>query len=184
LNALSHTNNLVAADAPSWVLEINEVVGLLPFRIYDALPEPLRTQGYDANNSEQVASIKSAADRLSTVEQIQALTQRVLNQQLRRLEQRWSATLLQVPQSKKRKARRTRDKLRMFRDQLIAGIDDVARTNSEFLHLMDERKVKPQPTWNQWPGSWVQAYKDPRLRELIHKDKSRSIARARNRRNR
>ena len=71
--ALRRTQNLVARDAPAWALEINEVVELLPFHIYAALPEPLRIGGFDANNSAQVETIKSAAKTLSSVEQIQAL---------------------------------------------------------------------------------------------------------------
>jgi len=186
-DALIRTHNLVTADAPAWVLEVNEVVEQLPSYIYDALPEPLRTGGYDANNLAQVERVKSAAKTLSSVEQVRALTGGEINQQLRRLERRWSATpatMVQVHEPNKRKPRRTRDKQRMNRDKLIAEIDDVAKTISEFLKLMDERKVKPQPTWNEWPGSWVQAYIDPRLRELIHKDKSRSLARVRTRSNR
>ena len=55
----------------------------------------------------------------------------------------------------------------MLRDKTIAEIDDVAPTVLEFIKLMDERNVKPQPTWPGWPGSWSQAYKDPRIRKLI-----------------
>jgi hypothetical protein len=71
----------------------------------------------------------------------------------------------------------------MSRDKLIVEIDAVSPTVVEFLKVMDERKVKHQPTWSGWPGSWVEAYKNPRLRKLIHQDKSRAIARARPRRN-
>jgi RNA polymerase sigma factor (sigma-70 family) len=91
-DALSRTHNLVTADAPAWVLEVNEVAERLPSHIYDALPEPLRVGGYDANNPEQVESVKSAARALSSVEQIRALTEGVIDQQLGRLERRWSAT--------------------------------------------------------------------------------------------
>jgi hypothetical protein len=91
-NTLRYTYNLVAADAPAWVLEMNEVVELLPYRIYEALPEPLQKGGFEANNSARVESAKA----LSSVEQIQALIAGVLDHQLRRLGRRWSAATVQV----------------------------------------------------------------------------------------
>ncbi|HVB57145.1 MAG TPA: hypothetical protein VNE63_12035 [Candidatus Acidoferrales bacterium] len=168
-NVISATQSLVAGDAPAWVREVSEVVELLPTRLFAVLPEPLRTGAFYAKDSAQLEAIESAAMALSSVEQIQALIGGVLEQQLQRLRQRWPAP--------KKKGRRKRDNQRIIRDNLIAEIDDVAETPGEFLRLMDERKVKPQPTWNEWPGSWVQAYKNPRLRGLIHKDKSRALSR-------
>jgi hypothetical protein len=189
LNVYRCTRNLVAPDAPAWVLEINEVVDSLPFRIRDALPEPLRRGGFDPNDSAQVEIIRSAAETLGSVEQIQTLTGKVFDQQLQRLERRWSASIVQTERPKeivvqvrsrnKQKGQRKIDKQRMIRDKLIAEIADVAESTSEFLRLMDERKVKPQPTWDDWPGSWVQAYRKTRLRALIHKDKSRALSRIR-----
>jgi hypothetical protein len=193
-DVLRRTQNLFAGDAPAWVLEINEVAELLPSRIYDALPEPLRSGGFgfDSNNSTQVETIRAAAKTLISVEQIQALTGRVVDEQLQRLEGRWSAArpvanlgreiIVQGRGPTKRTGGRTRDRQRMSRDKLIAEIDDVSPTINEFLKVMDERRVQPQPTWSGWPGSWSQAYKDPRLRELIHKDKSRALVRVRKRR--
>jgi predicted DNA-binding protein (UPF0251 family) len=96
LNAYRRTRNLVAPDAPAWVLEINEIVELLPWRISDALPEPLRKGGFDPKNSAEVETIESSAKTLSSVEQIQALTGGVIDQQLHRLEQRWSTAVVQV----------------------------------------------------------------------------------------
>lgn len=193
-NALKRTNNLVSSDAPGWVLEMNEVVKLLPWRIYEELPEPLRRGGFDANNSAELEVIRSAAETLSSVDQLRAFIRGVLDQQLRRLERRWPANIVQVQETRavivqkrrptKLKGLRNADKQRMVRDKLIAEIDDAAETVSEFLRLMDERRVKPQPTWSDWPGSWAQAYKDSRLRALIHKDKSRALIRARSKRNR
>lgn len=196
-HAISCTNNLIATDAPAWALEVYEVVEHLPSHIYNALPEPLRLGGFAASDPARAATIKSAAETISSVEQIQVLTGGVLDQQLRRLEQRWSATLTTIVQvrqpiepepnrreTNKRKARRTQDKRRVLRDRMIAEIDDIAETIPKFLQMMDERKVKPQPTWNDWPGSWVKAYMNPHLRDLIHKDKSRSLSRVRSRSNR
>jgi hypothetical protein len=87
--------------------------------------------------------------------------------------------VVQVRSQNKQKGQRKHDKQRMIRDKLIAEIDEVAETIPEFLRLMDQRKVKPQPTWDDWPGSWVQAYLKTRLRALIHKDKSRALSRVR-----
>jgi hypothetical protein len=188
------TGSLFDSDAPAWVLEVNEVAERLPSRIYASLPEPLRRGGFNPDDAEQMQVIRSAKETLNSIEQMRALIEGVLDQQLRRLESRWSAArpaanpateiIVQGRRPTKRKGRRTRDKQRMSRDQLIADIDDVSPTVGEFLQLMDERKVKPQPTWSTWPGTWLKAYKDPHLRELIHKDKSRALARARARRNR
>jgi hypothetical protein len=190
-DALWLTRSLFDSDGPAWVLELGEVVELLPSRIYGALPEPLRRGGFKAisDNAAEVEIIGSAASRMSNVEEIQALTRGVLGQQLQRLEARWSASspatnVVRRGSESKRKGRRTRDEQRVFRDKLIAEIDDVAPTPIEFVTLMDERRVQPQPTWNRWPGSWSQAYKDRRLRKLIHQDKSRALARVRRERNR
>jgi hypothetical protein len=195
-DVLRRTQSLVAPDAPAWVLEVDQVAELLPSRVYEALPEPLRIGGFgfDSNNSTQVEAIRAAAKTLSSVEQIQALTGKVIDEQLQRLEERWSAArpmanlgreiIVQERRPTKRTGRRTRDKQRMSRDKLIAEIDDVSPTINEFLKLMDERRVQHQPTWSGWPGSWSQAYKDPRLRKLIHQDKSRALARVRRERQR
>jgi hypothetical protein len=182
-HALELTRNLVTTDAPSWVLEVDQVAELLPSRIYDALPEPLRRGGFKASTAAEV-EIRAAARKLSNLREIQELSSKVLDQQLKRLESRWSAAIVQtrepqIRELKKRTGRRTRDKQRMIRDKLIAEIDDVAETIVEFLQLMDERNVKPQPTWSEWPkpNSWVKAYQNLRLRKLIHQDKSRALAR-------
>jgi hypothetical protein len=191
LHALSQTSNLVAGDEPAWVREMNEVVERLPPRILAALPEPLRSQSFNTGNPEKDEASRSATMTLSTVEQIQALTEQVIDQQWRRLAGRWPTTIVsQAPpmqsngktlQPNKKKSPRKRDKQRIGRYQEIAEIADISETNIEFLQTMDERKVKPQPTWSGWPGSWVQAYKNERLRKLIHQDKSRAISRARQR---
>ena len=190
-NALNQTRNLVPMDAPTWVLEMQQVVEHLPVHIHNALPEPLRKGGFGFNrdNVEQMEAIQLATEGLSSVAAIQALTEQVLDQQLQRLQGRWSVEIRepqivqfgesQLPRARKRKGRRRADKQRMLRDRLIAEIDDVAKSVSEFLQLMDQRKIEPQPTWKGWPGSWVAAYKDRRLRVLIHKDKSRALSRVR-----
>jgi hypothetical protein len=191
LHALSRTSNLVAGDEPGWVREMNEVVERLPPRILAALPEPLHSQSFNTGNPEQDEASRSAAMTLSTVERIQALTERVIDEQWRRFAGRWPTPVVsQAPpmqsngktlQPNKKKSPRKRDKQRIARYQEIAEIADISETNIEFLQTMDERKVKPQPTWSGWPGSWVQAYKNERLRKLIHQDKSRAISRARQR---
>jgi hypothetical protein len=186
-NMLARTRHLFGDDAPPWVLEANEVAELLPSRIYNALPEPLRSgRGFSGRDTAEIELIQSAAAKLSGVDEIQALNQKVLDQQQQRLERRWSVASGGLRATKKKRSlKRVADKQRADRDRVIAEIDAVAPTIAEFLRLMDERKVKPQPTWTEWPvppGSWSKAYKNRRLRELIHKDKSRAMVRVRARR--
>jgi hypothetical protein len=187
-SALNRTYGVVASDAPTWVQDMLRVVESLPSRINASLPEPLRSGGYDHDNPERMRAIESAKETLSSVEQVQAFTEGVLDQQLKRLEARWSADrpvtrvvkeiIVQEPKSNRRKVPRKRDKQRIVRDKLIAEIADISPTPCEFLKLMDERKVAPLPMW-KWPGSWVQAYKNLHLRKLIQQDKSRALTRAR-----
>ena len=186
-STLDRTFNLVAADAPAWVQEMGQVVDGLPAHIRTRLPEPLRTEGFDHDNPERMQAIQSAAKNLESAEQIKVLTGRVLDQQLQRLEGRWGASrpgtnlvreiIVQGRGPTKRTSRRTHDKRRMKRDKLIAEIDELSPTINEFLKLMDERSVQPQPTWSGWPGTWSKAYLDRCLRKLIHQDKSRALAR-------
>jgi hypothetical protein len=188
-NTLNQTHDLVSTDAPSWVLEMHNVVEGLPARIFASLPEALRVGGYNHDNAEQMQAIESAAQTLSAVEQIQALTERVINQQLQRLEQRWAADrpvtnvvreiVVQERKINKPKNLRTPDKQRIARDKQISQIEEAAPTIHEYIKLMDERKVPPQLTWSGWPGSWTKAYKDLRLRKLIQQDKSRALVRIR-----
>jgi hypothetical protein len=184
-SALSRARNLVAADAPAWVLEMNRVIEHLPLRLLKALPEALHRQGFWSSDPQEAETIQRTANALGEL-QLQELIRSVLDQQLQRLEQRWSANQVQVivepgGTPTKRRVSRRRDKQQMARDKLIAEIAEVAKSNIvEFLKIMDDRKVQPQPTWlPRWPGSWSNAYKDDKLRELIHKDKSRAIKRAR-----
>lgn len=170
--ALQSTNGLVTADAPDWTLEMNRVAELLPSHIFFALPQSLRAGGYNTNDAAQMKIIESTADSLRSVERLQTLIEGVIDQQLARLTRRW-------PVPKKKKVHRTQDKVRGRRDQLIAEIDDISQTFTEFIRIMDERNVKPQPTWSGWPGSWKEAYKNRRLRRLIQQDKSRALLRAR-----
>lgn len=193
-STLRRTHNLVAGDAPDWVSEMQRVVQQLPAHINAALPEPLRAGGYRHDDPERNSLIEAAVEAFSG-SQVQALIQEVLDDQLQRLVRRWSATTMrvletvQVPEPvrrepKKRRTPRTRDKVRMNRDKMIAEIADISPTIGEFLKLMDERNVQPQPTWSGWPGSWRKAYTDPRLKKLIHQDKSRALARVTKGRNR
>jgi hypothetical protein len=188
-DVLGRMQSLFADDAPAWVLEVNGVAELLPSRIFDALPELLRRGGFYASDPAQAEVINSAAVKLSSVQEIQTLSKKVLDQQLQRLERRWAAArpvanpakeiIVQGRTPTKRKRLRTRDKQQMSRDTLIAEIASVSPTVGEFLKVMDERKVRPLPTWSEWPGSWMKAYKNLHLRKLIHQDKSRALSRVR-----
>jgi hypothetical protein len=194
--ALRSTDSLVTSDAPEWTLELNRVVDALPYHLFGALPEPLRHRGFNSEDSAQASAVQAAAEALGSLEQIRKLIAAVLDQQLERLVRRWPTTrsvapsesptyqlhyVSRAPRVSKRKRSRTADKRRIARDRIIAQIDDSSETIAEFLRKMDEREVKPQPTWEDWPDSWTKAYRNPRLRALIHKDKSRAISRAKSR---
>lgn len=92
-DTLSRTYKFVTADPPSWVSEMYQVVQRLPVHINAALPEPLRAGGYQHDNPEQMRTIEAAVEALSSVEQVQALTQRVFTEQLQRLVRRWSVAI-------------------------------------------------------------------------------------------
>lgn len=95
-SALENSHNLVRSDAPAWVLEMNEFAEWLPARINRALPELLRERGFNRDDPAQIEAIRSAAKTLDTVEQIRSLTARVFDEQLKRLKERWSASIGQA----------------------------------------------------------------------------------------
>lgn len=186
-DTIQRINSLITSDAPAWVIEMDRVIERLPSHLRDALPEPLRGERSDGTNGQL-----EAVNAFSTQGHIQTFIQHVLDQQVERLSKRWSVALpltreypsghpvdLQVKKPVKRKAIRTRDKVRMKRDRMIADIDDASQTMTEFIRLMDERGVAPLQTWPGWPSSWREAYKNRRLRRLIHQDKYRALDRAR-----
>jgi hypothetical protein len=98
-DTINRTHGLVPPDSPVWVLEMHEVVERLPVYIYDSLPEPLRKGGFGFNrdDTEQMQEIQSARETLNSIEQIQVLIERVLDQQLQRLQGRWSAGIPTFP---------------------------------------------------------------------------------------
>jgi hypothetical protein len=186
INLVHSTDNLVPADGPHWVLEIERVVDQLPSHLLDSLPLLLKLQfqSFNQDDKAQLDAFDSAAKNLGSVEQLQVFVEGVLDQQWDRLKRHWVIASTNVNGSVKqrgikRRAVSNRDKLRIRRDQMIADIEDAAETNTEFLKLMDEREIRPQPTWSGWRGSWMESYKDPRLRRLIHQDKSRALSRGR-----
>ncbi|MGA8222512.1 MAG: sigma factor-like helix-turn-helix DNA-binding protein [Candidatus Acidiferrales bacterium] len=93
-NAASATSDLVPGDAPDWVLEIDRVVEQLPTHLFDALPQALRTARFNQNNAAQMEAIRT----LNTIEQLKMLIEAIFDQQLGRLEKRWSAAIVQVPE--------------------------------------------------------------------------------------
>jgi len=174
---MASMQNLFADDAPASVLEVNQMAEIFPSRVFEALPEPLLRGGFYGRDEAENEIIRSAADKLSSVEKIQLLVGKVFHQQLERLEGRWKVVRPIVSSDQKtiearragpskKKVRRTRDKLRIARDRNIAEIDEISPTITEYLKLMDERNIQPQPTWSGWPNSWREAYKIPYLREL------------------
>lgn len=99
-DVLASTRHLFDDDAPSWVLEANQAAELLPSRIYNTLPEPLRRGvGFGDSNSPEAETIRAAARELGSVQRIQALITQVRDQQLQRLERRWSAPISAISQS-------------------------------------------------------------------------------------
>jgi len=171
-NALRRTHSLVAADSPSWVLEMNEVVERLPLYIHNELPGPLRLGGFDSNNLAQVEAIRSAAKTLSTVDQIQALTRGVLDQQLQRLERRWSATAMPVRGPNKRRGWEQKQKLYVAIQKVLSAKQDLQ--GMEFCAELDKRHALPLYDWTkrgEWREglTWKEAWGDPDLKRKIRR---------------
>ena len=131
-HAIGRTQNLVASDAPAWTLEVERVVAKLPFHICNALPEPLRVGGVDANNVEQVEGIKVAAATLGSVEQIQALIHEVLDKRRQRLQLRWSTAVSQAKMENQRKGSKRH----------LRGTAGLTRKNdlSRYMHGLTEKQ--------------------------------------------
>lgn len=192
-NVLQRTRNLVAPDAPAWVLEMNQVVESLPFRILKALPEPLQSEGWYTNDSEKEDEAKrSAAMTLSTVEQIQRLTKHVIDQQWERLAARWPVTVPVVNQPRPdQHPRTTRETLggqtRRFNKRkgweqklkLYNAIQNILDRNPslegiEFCAELDKRHAPPLYDWvktREWREgfTWKEAWKDRKLRRKIRR---------------
>lgn len=189
-DVLRRTVNLFDNDAPSWVLELNEVTQRLPSRIYDALPEPLRRGcGFYANDPVQTEVIASAARELSSVERIQALIERAFREQLQRLEGRWSVSIFPVsnPQSVQqprttsmKQTRRTinregwEQRLKLYRAIQNVLTRDSSLQGIEFCAQLDTRHAPPLYDWvkaGQWREglTWKEAWNEPRLRKKIRR---------------
>jgi DNA-directed RNA polymerase specialized sigma24 family protein len=87
---LNWMDGLAASDAPDWVLETNRVVDRLSVHLKNALPEPLWAESYATNDPVQMKAIESAVKTLNTLENLQSLIERVVDQQFNRLLQRWA----------------------------------------------------------------------------------------------
>jgi hypothetical protein len=190
-NTLKCTYNLVSADAPAWVLEMKQVVERLPVRIYTSLPEPLRMGGFNKDNAEQMQAIESAKKTLSNVEQIRALTERVLDQQLQRLVKRWSAGISFSRSQPNQHPRTTTEKLggqaRRFNKRkgwerklkLYSAVQNTLKRNPslqgiEFCAELDKRHAPPLYDWvrsGEWQEglTWKEAWADARLRRKIRR---------------
>ena len=133
-DVLRRTVNLVVSDSPPWALEVNGVVERLPSHIYGALPETLRKGGFgfDGDNPAQVEAVRSAAKTLSSVEQIQEFAQGVIDQQLGRLERRWSATIAQVQEGNEQKGSK----------RPLKGVEGLVRKAnlSRYMHNLTEKQ--------------------------------------------
>ena len=80
---------LAVSDAPDWVLQTDRVVDRLSVHLKEALPEPLRAESYRTDDHVQVTAIESAVKTLMTLENLQSLIDRVVDQQFQRLSRRW-----------------------------------------------------------------------------------------------
>jgi hypothetical protein len=174
--ALRGTQNLVARDAPPWAREVKDVVELLSYRVNDALPKPLRKGRYDANDPAQSAAIKS----LITIEKIQSFTTQVLDEQLKRLERRWSAiptTIVEVREPNK--WRPNKRKGWEQREKLYRAIRKVLTHNPslhgiKFCAELDKRHAPPlydwtkSGEWREW-FTWKDAWSNRQLRDKIRR---------------
>jgi hypothetical protein len=183
-NTLKRTYDLVSADAPAWVLEMHQVVERLPVHIYTSLPEPLRMGGFNRDNAEQMQAIESAQKTLSNIEQIRALTERVLDQQSNRLERRWSAatSTLQIQQPPVNK-RNTRKQIKRTgweqKLKLYNVIQKILSRNPrlqgmKFCAELDKRHAPPLYDWTkrgEWRNglTWKEAWNDRPLRRKIRR---------------
>ncbi len=185
--------NLVADDAPAWALEMQRVIDRLPAHIYASLPEPLRRGGYNPDDTEQMKAIKSAKKILSTVEQIQTLTERVINQQLQRLVRRWpTMTISTIGQSHPAQHSRTttgtlgRQTRRLNKrkgwEQKLKLCNAIQQALSrkpslegiEFCSELDKRHAPPLYDWlktGEWREglTWKEAWASRRLRKKIRR---------------
>jgi hypothetical protein len=192
-NALAHTRNLVVDDAPAWVLEMNQSIELLPYRMLEALPEPLHRQGFYTNDPAKDAAIRSAADALNSIEQIQTLTKEVLDRQFLRLANRWPTTKpvsvsppVQINQPvhttvilhkeargpNKRKGWQQRLKLYSTIQKVLSKKPSL--TGAKFCAELDNRHALPLVDWEtsgEWRNglTWKEAWSNPTLRRRIRR---------------
>jgi hypothetical protein len=189
-STLNRAYDLVPADAPTWVLEMHQVVERLPAHIYHSLPEALHIGRYP-DNPEQMQAIESAAQTLGTVEQIQALTDGVINQQLHRLVRRWAASipatshsqLDQHPRTPETLGERTRrinkrkgweQKLKLYRAVRNALNRNPSPQGIDFCAELDKRHAPPLYDWvksGEWQEglTWKEAWREPHLRRKIRR---------------
>lgn len=171
-SALGCSQNLVAPDAPAWAREIKEISDLLPFRIVESLPEPLRREGFNRKDDAENEALRLAVAALSTIEQVQAVTDRVFNEQLRRLKKRWLAPVAQAKKPNERKGWEQRLKLYgAIRKILTAspGLQGIP-----FCAELDKRHALPLYDWiksGEWPDglTWKEAWRNPTLRRRIRR---------------
>lgn len=162
-DVLKSAQNLFADDAPAWVLEVNEVAGLLPSRIYDTLPEPLRRGGLNRDDPEQVRAFESARNDLG---EMQALIGRVLEEQLRRLEDRWTAPAVRGRGPNKRKGWEQKLKLYDVIQRVLSANPKLE--GMAFCAELDKHHAKPLLDWVEkklWREglTWKEAWGDPAL---------------------
>lgn len=199
-DVLRRTRNLFASDAPAWVLGVNEMAELLPSRIFDALPEPLHRGGFIDDNSAEAEAIKAAASEIGSVQQIQALSRKVLDQQLQRLQRRWTADISAIGHSPRdqhprailvtsgeQKRRMNKRKGWEQKAKLYSAIQNALNRNPmpqgiEFCAELDKRHAPPLYDWvkaSEWPEglTWKEAWANRRLRKKIRRVRQEAMKR-------
>jgi len=190
-DTLRRAFSLVPTDAPVWVVEMLQVVERLSAHIFSSLPESLRAGGYDHDNAERMQAIESAKELLSSIEQIQAFSERVLNQQLQRLVQRWSADIpvtLQIQPTQHlrttvtagghtrrlNKRKGWEKKLKLYRAVQKALKRNPSLKGIGFCAELDKRHAPPLYDWvksGEWQEglTWKEAWRKPNLRRKIRR---------------
>jgi hypothetical protein len=182
--ALRLTYDLVADDAPAWALEMQRVIDGLPAHMYALLPEPLRRGGYNPDDTEQMDAIESAKKILSTAEQIQTFTERVIDQHLQRLAERWSvaASALQTQQAAvtkqftRKQIKRTGWEQRLKLYSVVQKVlnDNPGLQGMKFCAELDKHHAPPLYDWKkrkEWRDglTWKEAWNDRGLRRKIRR---------------
>jgi len=166
---------LPASDAPDWVLEASRVVDRLAVHLKNALPQPLRAESYNTNEPAQMRAIESAVATHSTLENLQLLTERVVDQQFHRLLRRWAPN---VNKPNKRAGRAERLKLYEVMRKILDANRGLQGLN--FCRELEKRHAQPLYDWvkrKEWRAglTWKEAWEIPSLKRKIRRVRQEAI---------